>query len=155
MQCACAMLSSVACPALLVQYFLQYLINGAVFGNKVLNMECEFWFSLQLLSETFLIISRTERHVITNIYWSSCTLSVITVRFYGPGSSVGIATGYELNGPGIESRWGRELSAPVQTGPGAHPTSCTMGTGSFPGVKNGRGVTLTPHPLLVSLVMKE
>ena len=22
-----------------------------------------------------------------------------------------------------------------------------MGTGSFPGVKNGRGVTLTPHPL--------
>jgi hypothetical protein len=23
----------------------------------------------------------------------------------------------------------------VQTGPGAHPASCTMGTGSFPGVK--------------------
>ena len=29
-----------------------------------------------------------------------------------------------------------------------------MGTGSFPGVKSGRGVTLTPHPLLVPLVMK-
>ena len=42
------------------------------------------------------------------------------------------------------------FSAPVQTGPGAHPASCTMGTGSFPGVKSGRGVTLTPHPLLVS-----
>jgi len=27
-------------------------------------------------------------------------------------------------------------------------------TGSFPGVKSGRGVTLTPHPLLVPLVMK-
>jgi hypothetical protein len=27
--------------------------------------------------------------------------------------------------------------------------SLTMGTGSFPGVKSGRGVTLTPHPLLV------
>ena len=27
--------------------------------------------------------------------------------------------------------------------------SCTMGTGSFPGVKSGRGMTLTPHPLLV------
>ena len=25
----------------------------------------------------------------------------------------------------------------------------TMGTGSFPGVRCGRGVTLTPHPLLV------
>ena len=30
-----------------------------------------------------------------------------------------------------------------------------MGTGYFPGVKSGRGVTLTPHPLLVPLVMKE
>jgi len=26
---------------------------------------------------------------------------------------------------------------------------CTTGTGSFPGVKNGRGVLLTTHPLLV------
>ena len=67
----------------------------------------------------------------------------------GPGSVVGIATGYGLDGPGIESRWGRDFSAPVQTGPGAHTASCTVGTRSFPGVKNGRGVTLTPHPLLV------
>ena len=36
--------------------------------------------------------------------------------------------------------------APVQTGPGAHPASCTMSTGSFPGVKSGWGVMLTPHP---------
>ena len=36
------------------------------------------------------------------------------------------------------------FSAPVQTGPGAHPASCTMGTGSFPGVKRpGRGAD---HP---------
>ena len=67
----------------------------------------------------------------------------------GPGSSVGISTGYGLEGPGIESRWGERFSVPAQTGPGAHPASCTMGTGSFPGVKSGRGVTLTPHPLLV------
>jgi len=40
--------------------------------------------------------------------------------------------------------------APFQTGPGAHPASCTTGTESFLGVKSGRGVTLTPHPLLVS-----
>jgi hypothetical protein len=44
---------------------------------------------------------------------------------------------------------GARFSAPVQTGPGANPASCTMGTGSFTGVKSGRGVTLTPHPLLV------
>ena len=42
------------------------------------------------------------------------------------------------------SRWGARLSAPDQTGPGAHPASCTMVTGSFPGVKRpGRGVD---HP---------
>jgi len=63
----------------------------------------------------------------------------------GPGSSVGIATGYELDGPGIESRWGRDFP-PVQTDTGTHSASCKMPTGSFPGVKSGRYVTLTPHP---------
>ena len=67
--------------------------------------------------------------------------------YYGPGSSVGIATAYGLDGPGIEPRWGERFSTPVQTGPEAHPASRTMGTGSFPGVRCGWGVTLTPHPL--------
>ena len=44
---------------------------------------------------------------------------------------------------------GERFSAPVQTCPGAHPASCTMGTGSFRVVKSGQGVTLTPHPLLM------
>jgi len=44
---------------------------------------------------------------------------------------------------------GATFSAPVQTGPRIHPASCTMGTGSFPGVKNGRVVTLIPHTFLV------
>jgi len=43
----------------------------------------------------------------------------------------------------------KRFSAPVQTGPEAHPASCTLGTGSFPGLRCCRGVTLTPHPLLV------
>jgi hypothetical protein len=56
-------------------------------------------------------------------------------------SSVGIMTRYGLDCPGIESRCGRYFPAPVQTGPVAHPASCTIGTGSFPGVKRpGRGV---------------
>jgi len=66
----------------------------------------------------------------------------------GFGSSVGIVTGYGLDGPGIESRWWRDFP-PVQTGPGVHPASCIMGTGSLPGIKSGRGVTMTSHPLLV------
>jgi hypothetical protein len=70
------------------------------------------------------------------------------MRMHGPGSSVGTATGYGLDGPGIEPWWGARFSAPVQTGSEAHPASCTMGTGSFPRVESGRGVTLTPQPLL-------
>jgi hypothetical protein len=65
-----------------------------------------------------------------------------------PGSSVGIATDYGLDGPGIEFQWGRDFP-PVQTGPGTHPSSSTMATGSFPGVKCIWGVLLTTHPLLV------
>jgi hypothetical protein len=63
----------------------------------------------------------------------------------GRDSSVGIAARYGLGGPGIESQWGARFSASVQTGPGAHPASCTLGTGPFPGVKRpGRGVDLLP-----------
>jgi len=66
----------------------------------------------------------------------------------GPGSSVGTATAYGPDSPGIEYRWGARFSAPVQTGPEAHSASCTRGSGPFPGVRCGRGLTLTPRPLL-------
>jgi len=62
-----------------------------------------------------------------------------------PGSSVGIATGYGLDGPGSDPGGG-EVYSPVETGSGAHPASCKMVTGPFPGVKSGRGVMLTPYP---------
>jgi hypothetical protein len=70
------------------------------------------------------------------------------------------ATGWTVR----ESNPGRAIFfAHVHTGPGAHPASCTMGTGSMPGVKrpgrgadhpsylaprsrNSRAITL-PHPL--------
>ena len=60
--------------------------------------------------------------------------------------SNGTSTRYGLDGPGIESRWGARFFAPVQSGPGAHPASYTMDTGSFPGVKRpGRDVD-NPSP---------
>ena len=72
----------------------------------------------------------------------------IFAKLCGLCSSVGIATDYGLAGPG--SIPGRdEIFGFFQTGPGAHPASCKMGTGSFPGVKCGRGVLLTTHPFLV------
>ena len=76
------------------------------------------------------------------------------MAYSGPGSSVDIATGYGLDGPGIESRWEARFSAPVQTGPGAHPASCTMGTGSFPGVRRP-GHDANPSPPSSAVVMKE
>ena len=41
---------------------------------------------------------------------------------------------------------GTRFSAPVQTGPGAHPVSCTMGTGSLPGGKERPGRDADPSP---------
>jgi len=41
---------------------------------------------------------------------------------------------------------GARFSALVQTGPKAHPASCTMGTGSFPGGKVLPGGDADPSP---------
>jgi hypothetical protein len=41
---------------------------------------------------------------------------------------------------------GASFFAPVQTGPGAYPASCTMGTESFPEVKSGQGRDTDPSP---------
>jgi hypothetical protein len=77
------------------------------------------------------------------VAWSRVNFTLNTVLKFG----------YGLDGPGIESRWGARFSAPVRTGPGAHPASYTMGTGSFPGVKRlGRDVD---HPLPSSTEVKE
>jgi hypothetical protein len=65
-------------------------------------------------------------------------LKKVFIGSVGRDSSGGIATGYVLDGPGIESRWGPRFSAPVQSGHGAHPASYTMGTDSHsPGGKAG------------------
>jgi len=62
---------------------------------------------------------------------NSFTLHASVHFIVGRVSSVGIATRYGLDGPAIESRWGVRYSAPVQTDPGAHPATCTMGAGSL------------------------
>jgi hypothetical protein len=68
-------------------------------------------------------------------------------------TGVGIAPRCGLGGPGIESQWWARFSTPVQTGSEDHPASCTIGTGSFPGVKRpGRGVD---HPPTSTTEVKE
>jgi hypothetical protein len=51
-------------------FFHIYLLNCTIFGRKLPNMKCVFWFSLNLLFEIFLI-PRTERDMIESVYWSS------------------------------------------------------------------------------------
>jgi len=87
-------------------------------------------------------VSRYEKWIVDGRkYIQGSTLGGI-----GRDSSVGIATRYGLDGPGIESRWGARFSSSFHIGPGVHPASYTMGTGSFQGVKRaGRGVDYPPH----------
>ena len=76
------------------------------------------------------------------------TLNITLLLNYNVGRdiSVGIATRYGLDGPGIESRWGVRFSAPVQSGPDANPASYTTGTWSFQEVKRPRSGVDHPPP---------
>ena len=69
-------------------------------------------------------------------------------------SSVGIASRYVLNGPGIETRGGgASFPHPSILILGPHPASYTTSSGSFPGAKRpGRSVN---HPPPFSAVVKE
>jgi hypothetical protein len=60
MQSACAVLYCHLWTVWLYHIFPHYLINGTILGKKLLNIKCVFWFSVQLLSETFLILRRIE-----------------------------------------------------------------------------------------------
>jgi len=63
----------------------------------------------------------------------------------GLDSAVGILTELWAGLSGDRIPVEARFSVPVQTGPGAHPASYTMGTVSFPGVKRpGRGFGHTP-----------
>jgi hypothetical protein len=79
MQCACAILPSVACPAL--QYFSTFSHKRNDFIKNITEHKtCVLSFSTSL-SETFLILRRTERDMMKNVHWSSCKVPFITVGF--------------------------------------------------------------------------
>ena len=84
-----------------------------------------------------------EADTVFSVYFS---FNIILSYNWGRDSSVGIATRYGLEGPGIESRWGggRDFSHLSRPALGPHPASCTVGTGCLPGVK--RPVRGADHP---------
>ena len=80
MQYACAILSSVVCPA--VQYFstLSHKRHDFRGKNVTEHKMCSLIVSLQILSEAFLILRRNERDMIKNVYWSSHDVPLIIVK---------------------------------------------------------------------------
>ena len=106
----------------------------------------------------YMQVSDIGRSLVQNLlHQSSWHLEFLRwlLQFCGPGSVVSIATGYRLEGPGIESRWEARFSAPVQTGPGANPAIYTMGAGSFLGVKSSPEHDTDPSPASSAVVKKE
>jgi hypothetical protein len=69
-------------------------------------------------------------------------------------SSVGIATRYGLEGPGIEFRWGRDFPYPsrMALGPIQPPIQCVP---VFLSWKSGWGLALTTNSNLVPRLKKE
>ena len=51
------------------------------FRKQLLNIKCVFWFSLQLLSEIFLILRRVQSFIIVNVRSSACIVPANLVRF--------------------------------------------------------------------------
>jgi hypothetical protein len=54
-------------PLRLHKIFRHYLITDTIFGKKLLNLKCVFWFSVQLLFETFLIPRTIHRDIVMNV----------------------------------------------------------------------------------------
>ena len=80
-------------------------------------------------------------------------LRIVYVLGVGRDSSVGTVTCYWLDGPGIESRWGRDFPNPLRPALGPTQPPIQMGTGYFSGVKRpGGGVD---HPTPSSAEVKE
>jgi len=79
----------------------------------------------------------------------------VTIRLRSrPGSSVGIATGYGLDGPGIESQW-RRVSPHLSRRPWGPPSLLYNGYRVFPGGKERPGRDADPSPPSSAVVMKE
>ena len=69
-------------PLCLHEVFRHYLVNDTIFGKKLCNVKCVFWFSLQLLFETFVIRRTIQPDTVINVGTPWCKVPVILLWFY-------------------------------------------------------------------------
>ena len=81
MKFACAILSSVAPPAVPFFLFSMLCHKRQDFRRKVIEHKMRVLIFLTILSEAFLILRITERGIIRNVFWSSCKVPGILVIF--------------------------------------------------------------------------
>ena len=99
-------------------------------------------------------------HFRVNINFTSCSFTVWSVVYVlvasscGPGSSVGIATGYGLDGPGISSRWGVTFFRTCPDLPWGPPSLLYNGYRVFPRGKERPGRNADPSLASSAVVMK-
>jgi len=79
MQCACVILLYLA--YLVLPYFSTLSHKRHDFRKKLFSIKCVFWFSLPLLSETFLILRRNELDIIINVHRCYSYQILMTVKF--------------------------------------------------------------------------
>jgi len=96
-----------------------------------------------LLSYKFLCTS--YEHVVIK-FEARLTLIFDNVAFCGPGYLSRYCDSLRTGRSRVRIAVGVIISAPVQTGPGVHPASCKMSTGSLSRKERGRGVALSTHP---------
>ena len=67
-------------PVRLHNIFRLYVINGTIFRKKVSELQMRVLFSIQFLSETFLILRRIQLYIM-NVYWYSCKVPLLLLYF--------------------------------------------------------------------------
>ena len=130
-------------PIKLVRYFFirryRKLATSDCWASSCLSVRHSAWNNSVPTREILLKSDKNNGHFTEDV----CTFMISR----GPGSSVGIATGYGLDGPETESRWGGgEIFRTCPDRPWGPPSLLYNGYWVFPGGKERPGRDADPSP---------
>ena len=104
-----------------------------VFGRFRVRISDDPMFALSVKSTVNYPSTQIVLYTVSQTRCNGSTLRKITFTFQKLWAGVAVSrySDSQRAGRGVESWWGARFSAPIQTGPGTHPASYTMGTGSL------------------------